>query len=317
MPLHIIPPTRRRFLQMTFAGGTAWLASAFSGAADSGAAESEPDDAWWAFLADPHIDADPKKSARGITMLDCLNRIIDEVLAESVPPEGVIINGDCAFLRGLAVDYATLNTAVGRLTAAGLTVHMTMGNHDDRGPFYDAFASQKSNASLVDGKHVSILATPTTNLFLVDSLWEVNRVTGELGQSQLDWLASALDEHAEKPAIVIGHHNLQFLPEGSQAIVGGLKDSQELVDLLAKRPQVQAYIFGHTHHWNVGKMQGNMHLVNLPPCSYVFDPSHPNGWVRVRLGPNRLALELRALDHAHSQHAEQHELLYSLTTDVR
>ncbi len=312
MPLHMIPPTRRRFLQTTLVGGTAWFASRYSGAA-----ESEPSDEWWALLSDPHIDADPKRSARGITMLDCLNRIIDEVLAEPSPPAGVIINGDCAFSRGLANDYATLSTALQRLADAGLPIHMTMGNHDDRGPFYDAFASHRADNPLVDGKHVSILSTPTTNLFLVDSLLEVNLVTGEIGQTQLDWLASALDAHAEKPAIVMGHHTLQFLPKGSQARISGLKDSQQLVDLLNARPHVQAYIFGHSHHWSVSEMQDDLHLVNLPACSYVFNPAHPNGWVKAKFGQNELALELRALDHSHSQQGEQHELPYALATNVQ
>ncbi len=312
MPLHILPPTRRHFLQTTLFGGTAWLASRCSAAT-----ESEANDAWWALLSDPHVAADPKKSARGITMLDCLNQIIDEILAEPSPPEAVIINGDCAFSKGLAEDYATLSTALRRLVDANLPIHMTMGNHDDRGPLYDAFASQRADNPLVEGKHVSILSTPTTNLFLMDSLLEVNVVTGELGQPQLDWLASALDAHAEKPAIVMGHHNLQFQLKESQTRIGGLKDSQQFVDVLNARPHVQAYIFGHTHHWSVGEMQDDLHLVNLPACSYVFNPAHPNGWVRAKFGPDQLALELRALDHSHPEHGEQHEISYALAANAR
>lgn len=312
MPLHMLPPTRRDFLQTTLAGGTAWLASRYSGAA-----ESESNDQWWALLSDPHIAGDPKKSARGITMLDCLNQIIDEILAESSPPEGVIINGDCAYSRGLAEDYATLSTALRRLSNAGLPIHMTMGNHDDREPFYDAFVSQRAHSALVDGKHVSILATPAANLFLMDSLLEVNVVTGELGQPQLDWLAAALDAHSDKPAIVFAHHNLQFQLKESQTTIGGLKDSQLLVDLLGSRPHVQAYVFGHSHHWSVGQWQDDLHLVNLPACSYVFNPAHANGWVKAKFGADQLALELRALDHSHSQHGEQHELQYTLAANAR
>jgi len=308
----MIPPTRRHFLQTTLVGGSAWLASRYSGAADA-----EPNDVWWALLSDPHIAADPQKSARGITMLDCLNRIIDEILAEPSPPEGVIINGDCAFSQGLAEDYATLSTALRRLADTGLPIHMTMGNHDDRGPFYDAFADQRADNALVDGKHVSILVTPTTNLFLMDSLLEVNVVTGELGQPQLDWLASALDAHSEKPAIVMAHHNLQFQLRDSQTRIGGLKDSQQLVGLLSARPHVQAYMFGHTHHWNPGDMQDDLHLINLPACSYVFNPAHPNGWVKAKFGPNQLALELRALDPSHPQHGEQHALPYAMAANAR
>lgn len=306
MPLHMIPPTRRRFLQTALAGGATLLASGYTTAA-----EAQSNDEWWALLSDPHIDADPRKSARGITMFDCLSQAIDEILAEPTAPAGVIINGDCAFSKGLPADYATFSKPLKRLTEAGVPLHMTMGNHDDRAPFYKAFANQQPDNPPVVGKHVSVLSTPTSNLFLMDSLLEVNLVTGELGEQQLDWLASALDAHPDKPAIVIAHHYLQFLPKGSTARIGGLKDSQKLVDIFGSRPQVQAYIYGHSHRWEVGKKHQDLPLVNLPACSYVFDSAQPNGWVKAKFGADQLSLELRALDHDHAQHTEQHEVPYA------
>ena len=75
---------------------------------------------------------------------------------------------------------------------AGIPVHMTMGNHDDRGPFYTAFSEQKPENEFVAGKHVTVLEGEDANLFLVDSLQIVDNVTGELGESQLQWLTEAL-----------------------------------------------------------------------------------------------------------------------------
>lgn len=291
MPLHLTPQTRRHFLKTTLAGGTAMLASRSVDAADS-----EPKSNRWALLADTHIAGNPSEIARGVTMNDNLNHILDEVLAEQADLSGVIINGDCAYLQGLAADYATLSKTLQRLVDADLPVHMTMGNHDDRVPFYDAFNEQRPDNPLVEGKHVSMLASPAANLFLVDSLWKVDHVTGKLGGQQLDWLTKALDANRQKPAIVIGHHNLQFPPEGSSEQVTGLSDSQVLLDTLHDRPHVQAYIFGHTHNWNIRQTARNLHLINQPPCAYLFDASRPNGWVRAELGPDRLRLELRALD---------------------
>lgn len=309
MPLHVLPQSRRRFLHTTLVGGTALLAGQASGAAEPNSPRP-----WWALLSDTHIAADPATSARGVTMFDNLNRVVDQVLAEATPPEGVIINGDCAYLKGLPADYATLSKALQRLSDAGLAVHMNMGNHDDRGPFYNAFKSQQPEHPLVEGKHVSVLESPTANLFLVDSLKEVNVVTGELGEPQLAWLIEALDAHSDKPAIVIGHHNLQFLPEGSQQRVSGLVDSRALLDALQARPHVQAYVFGHTHNWNVRRSEGQPYLINLPPTAYVFNESRPSGWVRAELGENELTLELRALDAAHPEHNKPQKLQYTLAS---
>ncbi len=307
MPLHLLPQSRRQFLHTTLAGGAAVLA-----AQTVGAAEPESAGEWWALLSDTHIAADPAAIARGVNMFDNLNRVIDQVLAEPSRPAGVIINGDCAYLKGLAADYATLSKALQRFSDAGLSVHMNMGNHDDRGPFYDAFKQQQPEHPLVEGKHVSVLESRWANLFLVDSLQHVNQVTGELGESQLDWLAKALDAHDTKPAIVIGHHNLQFRPAGSQERISGLSDSQEFIDALHARPHVQAYVFGHTHHWNVRRTDKQLQLINLPPCAYVFDDSHPNGWVRAEIGENGWTLELRALDPEHPQHGQQQKLQYAV-----
>lgn len=302
MTLHLIPSSRRRFLKTSITAGFATLACR------SATAASTVDSNRWALLADTHMAGDEKTVARDTNMFDNLNRVISEVLVEDPLPAGVIINGDCAYLKGLDEDYQTLRRPIDRLVDAGLPVHMTMGNHDDRGPFYGAFAEQKPGDELVSGKHVAVLECENVNLFLVDSLQVVNQVTGEFGESQLEWLAGALATHSAKAAIIIGHHNPQYLPEGSTARVSGLADTAAFVDLLHSQPHVQGYIYGHTHDWKLSKTAGQVHLINQPPCAYVFNQSRPNGWVRMTVGENELTVEMRALDKSHPQHGEQHVL---------
>ena len=40
-----------------------------------------------------------------------------------------------------------------------------------------------------------------------------------------------------------------------------------------------AYIYGHTHNWKVESDTSGIHLINLPPVSYVFREGEPSGWV--------------------------------------
>ncbi len=302
MTLHLIPTSRRRFLQTTVAGSVVSLAAPRCMAAPRVA------DNYWALLADTHIAGDSSTVARGVNMLDNLNRVIDEVLAEDPLPVGAIINGDCAYLKGLDADYATLRAPLGRLVEADIPVHMSMGNHDNRVPFYAAFENQKPASEAVAGKHVAVLEGEKANLFLVDSLKEVDVVTGELGKSQLDWLLQSLRQRDDKPAIVIGHHNTQFMPKGSTARVTGLLDTEAFIAALHSQPHVQAYVYGHTHDWKLTQTSGRLHLINQPPCAYVFNESRPNGWVRLMLGDDEFSVELRALDRSHPQHAEKHVL---------
>jgi hypothetical protein len=306
MTFHLIPSSRRRFLQATVAGGVASLACR-AGVADTPAASN-----CWALLADTHIAGDENTIVRGTNMFDNLNRVIDEVIDEDPLPAGAIINGDCAYLKGLDSDYATLRRAVRRLIDAGIPVHMAMGNHDDRGPFYDNFSDQKQEHPLVAGKHVVVLETEMANLFLLDSLKQVNVVTGQLGESQLQWLLDALGQRDDKPAIVIGHHNPQHRPKGSTAKVTGLADTEALFNTLHSQPQVQAFVFGHSHDWKLNETPSGLRLINQPPCAYVFNKSRPSGWVRMTLAPEEFSVELRSLDKSHPQHGEKHVLSHRL-----
>lgn len=308
MALHLIPSSRRQFLETTVTAGIATFTCRPATATPSVAPNR------WALLADTHMAGDEKTVARGANMFDNLNAVISEVLAEDPLPAGVVINGDCAYLEGLADDYHTLRRPIDRLVDAGVPVHMTMGNHDDRGPFYAAFAEQKSGDEVVAGKHVAVLQCENVNLFLVDSLQVVNKVTGELGEKQLQWLNDALVKHSEKPAMIIGHHNPQYLPADSTAQVSGLADTAAFVDLMHSQPHVQAYIYGHTHDWKLSETAGRVHLINQPPCAYVFNESRPNGWLRLTVGEDEFAVELQALDKSHPQHGEKHTLGHRFAT---
>ena len=305
MPLHLIPKSRRQFIpRRQFIQGT--VAAGFAIGLNVTEAAEETDPNYWALLADTHIAGNEDEVARGIKMFDHLNRIVDELLTETPRPIGVIINGDCAYQKGLKEDYVTLRKPLDRLANAGLPIHMTMGNHDDRTPFYAAFASQNPGTQFVPGKHVTILTGENANLFLVDSLQTVDNVTGEIGEAQMNWLDAQLARHNDRPAMIIGHHNPQHLLEGSKAKVTGLADTSKFIELMHSHPHVQAYFYGHTHAWKLTKTSGRVNLINQPPCAYVFNKARPSGWVRLTLQDDAFSVELRALDQSHPQHGEKH-----------
>ena len=182
-----------------------------------------------------------------------------------------------------------------------MPLHLILGNHDQRENFSKAIAPTLPGAapSPVDGKLVSVLETPLANWFLLDSLDKTAVTAGELGKAQLDWLAKALDARPEKPAIVMAHHYL-FYP-------GGLEDSDALLEVLTPRPQVKAYVFGHSHMWQRWTWRG-IHLINLPAVAWVFDPAQPHAWVDMKLTATGATLVLSSLDKTHPKHGERVEL---------
>jgi len=307
MPIHRICQSRRRFLQMSALGGGAALV--FSSIPIVSA--SETDAVSIALLSDTHIPSTADVQARGVNMTENLRRVIAQVVGRKVvKPSHLIINGDCAYLSGLPADYKNLADCLSPLESTDIALHVTMGNHDDRQPLYDALSGQRPENVAVMSKHLSVIETPFANLFLLDSLFRVNVVTGEIGKAQIDWLAQQLDERNDKPAIVMAHHNPQFSapPEGTPWT--GISDTEELFAVLDSRQHVKAFFFGHSHHWNHSR-RGRLHLVNLPPVAYVFNDSHPNGWVDAVLTADSMRLELQTFDPKHPQAADVVEIAFT------
>jgi 3',5'-cyclic-AMP phosphodiesterase len=304
MPLHAAPLSRRSFLARgaaTLAGvaviRTCWSAESFDG-----------DPNTFALLSDTHVPATADIAAHGTNMTANFRQVIGEVLADPVRP-AVIVNGDCAYLKGLAEDYANFAACIEPLTKLPIAVHVTMGNHDHRDRLYAAIAGQKTQ-HVVESKHVSVIESPFANWFLLDSLTETDVVTGELGDVQRQWLDKALAAHADKPALVMAHHNPQFDPPAEGKPWGGIKDTKEFFELLAGHKHVKAFFFGHSHVWATAK-HGDLQLINLPPVAYVFQQGLPNGWVRAHIRENGLSLELKTIDPQHPKNKERIDLRWT------
>lgn len=296
MPLHLPPLSRRRFIAKSLGAATCVTALGRAQAADP---TTDPDS--FALLADTHVAADPEEVARGVNMSENLKRVGEQLRAMERQPAGVMIDGDCAYLRGLSGDYDQLGRLLQPVRQAGLPLHLTMGNHDDRRKFADVLDGLTPRHRPVESQLVSIVEARRANWFLLDSLMKVNVVTGELGEAQLGWLDRALGQRRDKPAILVGHHDPQFNPGGDR--VTGLKDTGRLFELLRNHEHVQAYIYGHTHNWSLRKHQ-DIHLINLPPVAYVFDDSRPSGWIHARLDDNGMELRLHSLNPEHPEHGQ-------------
>src|SRR3954469_15864977 len=212
MPITLPPLSRRRFLAGSLSAGaglllrTSWL-----GAADAPATDPHR----FALLSDLHIAADPALVARGVNMFNNLKQACGEVIALEPRPAAVIVDGDLAYLKGLAEDYATVVGSLKPLREAGMPVHLTLGNHDDRARFWEAIPRAEGAAARpVEDRQVLTIESPRANWFVLDSLDKTNDPPGGLGPKQLDWLGHALDSKADKPALVMVHHDPDDKPKG-------------------------------------------------------------------------------------------------------
>ena len=301
MPIHLPPLTRRDFLRRSLLAGAALTLGRDRLFAETPAFDAHT----WALLSDPHISADPALRNGGVAMYENLKAVVSEIGALASRPSRMLINGDCAKYNGEPGDYANFFYLLEPIREAGLPIDLTIGNHDDRTHFLASVPGENGKTSPVPDRYVSMVDTPRANWFLLDSLEEVAKTPGVLGPAQLKWLAKELDSNASKPAIVCAHHTPDDPAKGGS----GLRDINALLAVLAPRRHVKAFMFGHSHRWNLTEHEG-IHMINLPAVSYVYDAKQPTGWVHALVEENGLRLQLYALDKGHPENGKVKQLAW-------
>jgi 3',5'-cyclic-AMP phosphodiesterase len=291
MPVHLPPISRRRFLAGALATGTGLFLPKELLAVDN---DNATDANRWILLADIHLWQHRDRTIRNIKPADNFEEARRQILALAPRMAGVIVAGDCAFNNGQKADYAVLANLARPYREAGVPLHLALGNHDHRENFHATFPEAKPPKPLSElDKHVSIIETPRANFFLLDSLdYTSKKPGGRLGEVQLQWLANALDAHADRSAILVAHHHRE-----------GIEDFDALAKVIVPRKHVKAYIYGHTHHWGLAEFEG-IHMVNLPALAWLFDESWPRGWVDARLHPDGMTLTLNTLEKKHALHGK-------------
>ena len=298
MPIHLPPISRRNFLKRSLlAGAGLTLAPGIFGATRRTNAKS------WVLFSDVHIAAEATKVARGINMTDNFRAAAKEVLALPQRPAGFILTGDCAYNSGEPGDYAQLASLLEPLRGEGYPLHLALGNHDQREHFWAGLPARDAAKRAVNDRQVSLIKTPDVNWFMLDSLETTLQTPGLLGADQLQWLAKTLDANQRKPAVILVHHN-----PGTKEKIGGLKDTDALLEIIRPRKQVKAWVFGHTHMWGKETDSSGLHLINLPPVAYIFRPNDPAGWTHVTTRRDGIKFELRCLDISHKNHGEVFDL---------
>ncbi len=307
MPIHLGSITRRGFLAGTASATAVLLLGTRASAAD----KLKIDPHCFALLSDTHVPADPKTlMLAGANPTDLFRKAVTQVIDMKTAPAGTIICGDLAEKRGTPAEYKRFAPMVSKLPEAKIPIHLIVGNHDHTQNLYAALATAETAQIPVVGKHISILSSPRANWFLLDSLEKPRSSTGLLGKKQLQWLAKALAEHANKPAIIMAHHNLNDIPDAnSKRKPQGLKDSQALRDILADHKHVKAFIHGHDHLYRIQMYKG-VHIIGLPATACTFRRSVPTAWILARLGTTGITLEFRCMDAKNEQNGKKIELTW-------
>lgn len=247
------------------------------------------EEVYLAFLSDTHIpgldsfrEAPPGHFA--YAPRDNLRQAVERLVIDR--PEGAVILGDLARRDGQPEDYAEFKALLEPLNGT-VPCYLIPGNHDHRAHFTAAFPVWASKKARLKNRLAFVVEAGPVRLILLDSLFITNHAAGLLGKVQRTWLDTYLSEADDTPTLLCVHH-----PPGDGD--GDLLDSDRLYRMLGIYPQVKALIFGHSHAFGHGKING-LHLVNVPAVGYAFNAEQPVGWLDARITAVGATFTLRTI----------------------
>ena len=193
------------------------------------------------FISDLHVGGANKKLAYTGPRLE---KVVDEILAMSPRPKRVVCFGDIALSYGLEADYAASRPILKRIEAAGIDLHLTMGNHDRRSAFLKYWPAYGERA-LVPGRFTQVISLGPADLVLLDTLKgaddraenSMGPVEGTIDPAQLAWFEKFASE-AKRPFFVGSHQFRDLYIDGEKPIARA-----------AKSDFFVGWIYGHDHSW--------------------------------------------------------------------
>lgn len=244
-----------------------------------------------AHLSDLHI-GDPHDS-RGRA-----ERVVAHVCSLDPAPDLLLVTGDVAD-HGSVEEY----TAAGEVLApwAGAVLIGT-GNHDVRAPFAQVLLGESREGPLnqaleVGGRRFLMLDS------LVPARDGVRIDHGELEPETLAWLDERLAE-SDLPTFVCFHH--PAAPIGiADADAIGLRNADELADVLARHPHHTATLVGHNHTACATTFAGRPMLIgggvvstvtlDQEPLPHVWNDAPPSLAVHLVRDDGRIITHWRAI----------------------
>jgi Icc protein len=214
-----------------------------------------------------------------------LHQAVDAVIARYGNADFCVLAGDLTDL-GQPAAYEHLKSIIARLP---IPVHITLGNHDDRPSFLAAFGSDFAAET---GKVDKVIDIKGYRVILLDSS-EPGRVDGVLEETQIAWLRARLAEAADRPVLVILHHNANALHINADNI--RILEPDAFIDALKTHPDIRQVIAGHVHLTSTATWHG-LPFTTLAGGHYSVTVDQAHVPMRRLAGPGQMAFVLGTPD---------------------
>lgn len=209
-------------------------------------------------LSDFHLYASPGGKLLGLNTDFSLNAVLDLIAREQPHAHLMLATGDIS-QDGSSASYERFHQYMA--DRFDVPVYWLPGNHDALSLMGQHKAANFMSPCVIDLDEWMIVMLDST---------EPGEVGGNMAQTQLDYLQSALEHSDNKHTIVCLHH--QPVPVGSAWLDQQIIDnSSQLTDILDAFSNVRALCWGHVHQDFVGERNG-VKLMAVPSTCVQFKP---------------------------------------------
>lgn len=175
----------------------------------------------------------------------------------------VIISGDLTE-DGTTEDYHYLKKWL-KSEFKDTDIIVTLGNHDIRENFWDAWYNQKN----CHASYNQITSYPDFTIISFDNSYH-NFSDGFVDKQQMDWLKTALEVHKNNPIMLVTHHHL-LACQSSMPIWPG---TQEFLKIIAPY-NISCILNGHTHHPYTAEIN-KIPYFTAPSMSFIGEDENNN-----------------------------------------
>lgn len=214
-------------------------------------------------ITDSHLFKDEKTELLGVNTQAGFAQVLKEIQQEKREFDVILATGDLV-QDGSDGGYQRF---VEMVKPFDKPVFWIPGNHD----FQPKMVENLNQSPMENAKHI-LLGEHWQALLLDSQVYGVPH--GELSQYQLELLKLTLAEYPERYTLIVFHHHL--LPTNSAWLdQHNLRNSHDLLDVLAPFKNVKAILYGHIHQQVDGQWKGYQVMATPSTCiQFKADSNH-------------------------------------------
>ncbi len=209
-------------------------------------------------ITDTHLYGHADGELLGLNTRESFECVLDLVKKNHPNPDAIIVSGDISQdLSFEAYEYLHQN-----LLHFSCPKFLFEGNHDHPDFIKEIAQGNEYTEQLVRSDH--------WQLILLNSQVPT-KVHGVLATDQLQLLEQSLQERPDLHSLISFHHHP--IPMGSQWLDKiGLHNNQELLDIIAKYPNVRCILWGHVHQ-ETDQVINDVRYISSPSTCIQFKPN--------------------------------------------